>query len=97
MILAAATHDTEHCNDSSPWFVQLLRDAEILTASEVAQLPMTLLQLYKQRSAKEQQAVATHAFFESLVKPWALETSKLSTQVSYSTDIQNRRADLCAS
>lgn len=54
----------------------------MLTASEVALLPMTLLQLYKQRSAKEQQAVATHAFFDSLTKPWALEPSKLTTQVS---------------
>lgn len=60
----------------------------MLTASEVALLPMTLLQLYKQRSAKEQQAVASHAFFESLIKPWALEPSKLSTQVSYTADYQ---------
>lgn len=62
--------------------LQLVRDAEMLTASEVALLPLTLLQLYKERSAKEQQAVATHAFFDSLTKPWALEPSKLSTQVS---------------
>lgn len=62
--------------------LQLVRDAEMLTASEVALLPLTLLQLYKDRSAKEQQAVATHAFFDSLTKPWALEPSKLSTQVS---------------
>lgn len=62
--------------------LQLVRDAEVLTASEVAQLPLTLLQLYKDRSVKEQQAVATHAFFDSLTKPWALEPSKLCTQVS---------------
>ena len=67
--------------------LQLLRDAEMLTASEVAQLPVTLLQLYKQRSAKEQQTVATHAFFDILVKPWALEPSKLSTQVSYTAKL----------
>ncbi|KAL3159854.1 hypothetical protein ABBQ38_010255 [Trebouxia sp. C0009 RCD-2024] len=74
-------HDAQRIED----LFELLRDAEILTASEVAQLPMTLLQLYKQRSAKEQQAVATHAFFESLVKPWALEPSKLSTQEQLAT------------
>ena len=62
--------------------LQLVRDAEVLTPSEVALLPITLQQLYKQRPSREQQAVVTHAFFESLIKPWALEPSKLSTQVS---------------
>lgn len=60
----------------------------MLTASEVALLPSTLLQLYKDRSAKEQQAVATHAFFDSLTKPWALEPSKLSIQVSSKQNIE---------
>ena len=60
----------------------------MLTASEVALLPTAVLQLYKKRSVKEQQAVATHTFFESLIKPWALEPSKLSTQVG-------ERAILC--
>lgn len=73
------------CRPSLHAFVclQIIRDAEMLTASEVALLPITVLQLYKQRSPKEQQAVATHAFFDSLIKPWALEPSKLSTQVGF--------------
>lgn len=80
---------TEHTADNSlP--LQLVRDAEMLTASEVALIPLTLLQLYKERNAKEQQAVATHAFFDSLTKPWALEPSKLSTQVSSNPEYCDR-------
>lgn len=62
--------------------LQLVRDAEMLTPSEVALLPIVLLQLYKQRPAREQQAVVDHPFFEGFIKPWALEPSKLSVQVS---------------
>ena len=62
--------------------VQLARDAEMLSASEVALLPLTLLKLYKDRSVREKQAVVTHDFFETLAKPWALQPSKLSKQAS---------------
>ena len=61
--------------------LQLVRDAEMLNPSEVAVLPVVLMQLYKQRSGREQAAVVTHAFFEGLIKPWALEPSKLPVQV----------------
>ncbi len=61
--------------------LQLVRDAEMLNPSEVAVLPVVLMQLYKQRSGREQAAVVTHPFFEGLIKPWALEPSKLTVQV----------------
>lgn len=73
--------------------LQLIRDAEMLTASEVALLPVTLVQLYKQRSARERQAIVTHAFFEILTKPWALEPSKLSIQAS----LHSQRGQWCRS
>lgn len=61
--------------------LQLVLDAEMLNPSEVAVLPVVLMQLYKQRSGREQAAVVTHAFFEGLIKSWALEPSKLPVQV----------------
>ena len=61
--------------------MQLVRDAESLTASEVAQLPVALMKVYEHRSAREQQAVGSQPFFEALVKPWALQPNKLSVQV----------------
>lgn len=61
--------------------MQLVRDAEMLNPSEVAVLPVVLTQLYRQRSGREQAAVVTHPFFEGLIKPWALEPSKLPVQV----------------
>ncbi len=61
--------------------LQLVRDAEMLNPSEVAVLPVVLMQLYRQRSGREQAAVVTHPFFEGLIKPWALEPSKLPVQV----------------
>ncbi len=61
--------------------LQLVRDAEMLTPSEVALLPVVLMQVYRQRTAREQAAVITHPFFEGLIKPWALEPSKLTVQV----------------
>ena len=61
--------------------MQLVRDAERLNATEVALLPVTLMQLYQNRSAKEQQAVTTHLFFDGIAKPWALEPAKLNAEV----------------
>ena len=65
------------------WCLQLVRDAEMLAPSEVALLPIVLMQLYQQRTRREQTAVATHPFFEGLIKPWALEPSKLTVQVCH--------------
>ena len=62
-------------------YLQLVRDAEMLAPSEVALLPIVLMQLYKQRTRREQAAVVTHPFFEGLIKPWALEPSKMTVQV----------------
>ncbi|DBB02864.1 TPA: hypothetical protein ACH3X1_013470 [Trebouxia sp. C0004] len=64
---------------------ELVRDAEMLNPSEVAVLPVVLMQLYKQRSGREQAAVVTHPFFEGLIKPWALEPSKLPVQEQLAT------------
>ncbi|KAL0052777.1 hypothetical protein WJX82_007536 [Trebouxia sp. C0006] len=64
---------------------ELVLDAEMLNPSEVAVLPVVLMQLYKQRSGKEQAAVVTHAFFEGLIKSWALEPSKLPVQEQLAT------------
>ena len=61
--------------------MQLVRDAERLTASEVAQLPVTLARIYEQRSEREQENLVAQPFFEALVKPWALEPSKLTAEV----------------
>ena len=63
--------------------MQLVRDAERLNATEVALLPVTLMQLYENRSAKEQQAVTTHLFFDGIAKPWALEPAKLDAEVCH--------------
>ena len=64
-------------------YLQLVRDAEMLAPSEVALLPIVLMRLYQQRTRREQTAVATHPFFEGLIKPWALEPSKLTVQVCH--------------
>lgn len=64
---------------------ELVRDAEMLNPSEVAVLPVVLMQLYRQRSGREQAAVVTHPFFEGLIKPWALEPSKLPVQEQLAT------------
>ena len=68
--------------------MQLVRDAERLTASEVAQLPPALARIYEQRSEREQQNLIAEPFFEELVKPWALEPSKLTAKV--------RQGEVCA-
>lgn len=80
--------------------VQLVRDAERLNATEVAQLPVRLLQLYQQRSTKEQQSVTTHLFFEGIAKPWALEPAKLDPEVGHSpvivlSDCQTGKCWVC--
>lgn len=62
--------------------MQLVRDAERLNATEVARLPVRLMQLYQQRTAKEQQGVTMHLFFDGIAKPWALEPAKLGSEVS---------------
>ena len=69
----------------APTCVQLVRDAESLTAPEVAQLPLALAGLYEQRSERDRQALNAQPFFEALVKPWALEPSKLTVQVYHSS------------
>lgn len=62
-------------------YMQLVRDAERLTPTEVACLPITLMQLYQKRSPRDQQAVTNHLFFDGIAKPWALEPAKLTAEV----------------
>ena len=83
--------------------MQLVRDAERLTASEFAQLPLALARLYEKRSDKERQAMLAQPFFDALVKPWALEPSKLTVQVCHTSTgrftghyTQKFLSDVCA-
>ena len=75
--------------------MQLVRDAERLTPTEVARLPVTLMQLYQKRSTRDQQAVTNHLFFEGIAKPWALEPAKLTTKVRWQYALPASLASLC--